>query len=89
MISVAGDLSDDDVVDRSAILTHVAPGLAAPGLGTADLLAVVAGGMGGRSSSEHNTNIPLYSRVKKMFWKLGTGKGERVKRVSIGDIKLL
>ena len=60
MISVTGDLSDDDVVDRSAILTHVAPGLAAPGLGTADLLAVVAGGMGGRSSSEHNTNKFCY-----------------------------
>ena len=64
MISVTGDLSDDDVVDRSAILTHVAPGLAAPGLGTADLLAVVAGGMGGRSSSEHNTNTYIH----EMLW---------------------
>ena len=57
-MSVAGYWSHYEVVDRSAILTHVTPGLAAPGMGTADLLAVVVG-MGGRIGRHHPDMIQI------------------------------
>ena len=55
MLIVAGDSRDDDeVVAKSAILGGVVPGMVGP---AADLLPEVVGaGMGGRSSSEYNTN---------------------------------
>ena len=75
MMSVAGDWRDEgDGVEvrhlgtRDICLTRLGPA-AAP------LTAVVVAGLKGLSSSEHNTNIALYSRVKK----IEDRKGERVK----------
>ena len=62
------------MVWRSAILEHVTC-LTRVGPAAAPLTAVVVAGLKGLSSSEHNTNIALYSRVKK----IEDRKGERVK----------
>ena len=62
------------MVTRSAILEHVTC-LTRVGPAAAPLTAVVVAGLKGLSSSEHNTNIALYSRVKK----IEDRKGERVK----------
>ena len=65
-----------EVVGMSAILEHVA-GLA--GLVLQLLLWWWAGaGWKDWSSSEHNTNIPLYSRRKKYLGQLVKGEGVKV-----------
>ena len=64
MLSVAGDwIGDDEGVVESAILGDVTPGW------SCSCSSGVAVGTGWKdwSSSEHNTNIPLYSREKNIL----------------------
>ena len=77
MMSVAGDREDgDEAVNRSAILGDITAGQAVPdgnswssagGVGWLEGLVVITG---------HNTNIPLYSRVKNYLEKTEDREGE-------------
>ena len=77
MMSVAGDWRDGvEGDDRSAILGDITPGRVGPAAAPLAVMVVVGAGWKDWSSSEHNTNIPLYSRRKKLGE--GRGRGKRL-----------